>query len=107
MEESSPYQKVDTKIQDFVEQKPEKIPKKNAVKQRPIDNPGKNDQLKVKSEPRGHELLEDQFAFPDGGWVCSGCQNYNFYGRPKCNRCLKLKTRQDYNGKPKHLLRQN
>lgn len=49
---------------------------------------------------------EDQFDFPDGGWVCNDCQNYNFYGRPKCNRCQKQKTRQDFNGKPRHLLKQ-
>ncbi|CDW78045.1 zinc ran binding protein [Stylonychia lemnae] len=45
------------------------------------------------------------FSFPDGGWVCSQCQNYNFSGRVKCNRCNKVKTKQDYNGKPKHLLK--
>lgn len=45
------------------------------------------------------------FAFPDGGWVCSSCQNYNFSGRGKCNRCRKTKTRTDFNGKPKHLQR--
>ena len=44
------------------------------------------------------------FKFPDGGWVCSSCQNYNFYGRIKCNRCFKVKTEVDMNGKPKHLL---
>lgn len=37
--------------------------------------------------------------------MCSECQNYNFQGRNKCNRCLKHKTRTDYNGKPKHILR--
>lgn len=45
------------------------------------------------------------FNFPDGGWVCSQCQNYNFSGRVKCNRCNKVKTKQDFNGKPKHLLK--
>jgi len=29
--------------------------------------------------------------FPGGGWVCSQCQNYNFNGRKKCNRCKKDK----------------
>lgn len=45
------------------------------------------------------------FKFPDGGWVCLACQNYNFYGRVKCNRCGKAKTKDDPVGKPKHLLR--
>ena len=45
------------------------------------------------------------FAFPDGGWVCSFCQNYNFFGRVKCNRCDKEKSKDDMEGKPKHLLR--
>jgi hypothetical protein len=45
------------------------------------------------------------FNFPDGGWVCSTCQNYNFMGRVKCNRCQKIKTKSDFNGKPKHLLK--
>ncbi len=62
------------------------------------------------------DLIEDQFSnytqnkefnFPDGGWVCTNCQNYNFCGRLKCNRCLKLKSNSDIDGKPKHLLRQN
>jgi hypothetical protein len=46
-----------------------------------------------------------QFKFPEGGWVCIGCQNYNFSGRVKCNRCGKSKTKDDPVGKPKHLLR--
>ena len=45
------------------------------------------------------------FAFPDGGWVCSLCQNYNFYGRMKCNRCNKMKGKEDFEGKPLHLQR--
>ena len=45
------------------------------------------------------------FNFPDGGWVCSTCQNYNFMGRLKCNRCHKQKSKTDFNGKPKHLLK--
>jgi len=35
------------------------------------------------------EKADSTFAFPDGGWVCSCCQNYNFSGRNKCNRCQK------------------
>jgi len=45
------------------------------------------------------------FKFPEGGWVCSICQNYNFCGRVYCNRCGKTKTKEDHVGKPKHLLR--
>ena len=35
------------------------------------------------------------FEFPDGGWECSKCQNYNFKGRKECNRCKKVRTKQD------------
>ena len=49
----------------------------------------------------------DSFNFPDGGWECFTCKNYNFSGRQKCNRCNKVKSKTDYNGKPKHLLKQN
>eukprot|EP00826_Nyctotherus_ovalis_P054373 TRINITY_DN7115_c0_g2_i9.p1 TRINITY_DN7115_c0_g2~~TRINITY_DN7115_c0_g2_i9.p1 ORF type:complete len:264 (+),score=36.59 TRINITY_DN7115_c0_g2_i9:186-977(+) len=45
------------------------------------------------------------FKFPEGGWVCSICQNYNFCGRVYCNRCGKTKAKEDHVGKPKHLLR--
>ena len=45
------------------------------------------------------------FSFPDGGWVCSLCKNYNFCGRMQCNRCNKKKTKEDFIGKPHHLLR--
>lgn len=53
------------------------------------------------------QLAQQQFNFPDGGWVCSQCHNYNFYGRVKCNRCQKIKGKNDFNGKPKHLLKKN
>lgn len=45
------------------------------------------------------------FEFPDGGWECSKCQNYNFKGRKECNRCKKARTKQDLTGKPLHLLK--
>lgn len=45
------------------------------------------------------------FKFPNGGWVCCQCQNYNFNGRKKCNRCKKDKTNTDFNGKPLHMLK--
>lgn len=43
------------------------------------------------------------FQFPDGGWVCSACRNYNFMGRSKCNRCGKIKSKEDSDGKPSHI----
>ena len=48
---------------------------------------------------------KESFDFPDGGWVCCVCQNYNFQGRVRCNRCEKVKSTQDQEGKPKHLIR--
>lgn len=54
----------------------------------------------------GDSSNKENFAFPDGGWVCSQCQNYNFKGRMKCNRCHKNKATGDADGKPKHLMKQ-
>lgn len=48
---------------------------------------------------------KSKIKFPNGGWVCSTCQNYNFHGRKKCNRCKKDKACTDFNGKPLHLLK--
>ena len=45
----------------------------------------------------------DEFRFPDGGWECSKCQNYNFKGRKTCNRCKKAKGSDDVEGKPTHM----
>ena len=45
------------------------------------------------------------FEFPDGGWECSKCQNYNFKGRKECNRCKKARTTKDLSGKPAHLIK--
>ena len=47
------------------------------------------------------------FEFPDGGWECSKCQNYNFKGRKECNRCKKVRTTKDLSGKPAHLQKLN
>ena len=47
------------------------------------------------------------FEFPDGGWECSKCQNYNFKGRKECNRCKKVRTVKDLSGKPAHLQKLN
>ena len=48
---------------------------------------------------------KNNFEFPDGGWECSKCQNYNFRGRKECNRCKKVRSKHDYSGKPLHLLK--
>ena len=56
-------------------------------------------------QQKGKVQEGNDFSFPDGGWVCSQCQNYNFLGRVKCNRCQKPKSKLDANGKPKHLLK--
>ena len=45
------------------------------------------------------------FEFPDGGWECSKCQNYNFKGRKQCHRCKKPKTVKDTTGRPEHMFR--
>ena len=43
------------------------------------------------------------FAFPDGGWECSACCNYNFKGRKRCHRCTKTKNESEKAGKPEHM----
>eukprot|EP00826_Nyctotherus_ovalis_P005711 TRINITY_DN1129_c0_g1_i6.p1 TRINITY_DN1129_c0_g1~~TRINITY_DN1129_c0_g1_i6.p1 ORF type:complete len:257 (-),score=38.16 TRINITY_DN1129_c0_g1_i6:164-934(-) len=58
-----------------------------------------------KCDAAGKRKAVNSFKFPEGGWVCLACQNYNFCGRVKCNRCGKTKTKDDPVGKPKHLLR--
>ena len=45
----------------------------------------------------------NDFKFPDGGWECSKCQNYNFKGRKECHRCKKPKANDDSEGMPQHL----
>ena len=49
--------------------------------------------------------LEQPYEFPDGGWECSKCHNYNFKRRKDCNRCKKRKTSKDIDGKPCHILK--
>ncbi|CAI2367263.1 unnamed protein product [Moneuplotes crassus] len=48
-------------------------------------------------KPQARSKARAGFSFPEGGWVCSFCQNYNFYGRIKCNRYV--------DGKPQHIIR--
>lgn len=43
------------------------------------------------------------FEFPEGGWECHKCQNYNFKGRKACFRCKKNKDENDIDGKPEHM----
>ena len=43
------------------------------------------------------------FQFPEGGWECQNCFNYNFKGRTKCRRCYKERDALDLEGKPYHL----
>lgn len=43
------------------------------------------------------------FKFPEGGWECSKCQNYNFKGRKECHRCKKTKSSEDSDGMPAHM----
>lgn len=49
------------------------------------------------------EENKKSFNFPDGGWECSKCQNYNFKGRKSCHRCKKAKCEADIEGKPEHM----
>lgn len=49
-------------------------------------NTSNKENLQQVLEKESHENSNPSFSFPDGGWVCSFCQNYNFYGRVKCNR---------------------
>jgi len=58
-----------------------------------------NCSMKVQSE----HSKKKQFDFPEGGWECSKCQNYNFKGRKECYRCKKAKDSDDFDGKPKHM----
>lgn len=47
--------------------------------------------------------MGQDFKFPDGGWECSKCQNYNFKGRKNCHRCKKARADDDVEGKPEHM----
>eukprot|EP00357_Protocruzia_adherens_P031860 CAMPEP_0115036296 /NCGR_PEP_ID=MMETSP0216-20121206/42032_1 /TAXON_ID=223996 /ORGANISM="Protocruzia adherens, Strain Boccale" /LENGTH=589 /DNA_ID=CAMNT_0002416085 /DNA_START=156 /DNA_END=1926 /DNA_ORIENTATION=- len=71
-------------------------------------NPGNQVNASSKGNSSSAKNIKKSFFnFPDGGWVCSLCQNYNFAGRVKCNRCKKVKTCEDFEGKPKHLMRRS
>jgi hypothetical protein len=55
------------------------------------------------SEEKPMPQSRKSFDFPDGGWECSKCQNYNFKGRKECFRCKKGKDQEDHEGKPEHM----
>ena len=50
-----------------------------------------------------HAPKKIEFKFPEGGWECSKCQNYNFKGKKKCHRCKKVKSALDSHGMPAHM----
>ena len=56
-------------------------------------------------ESFGQDAKRGSFEFPDGGWECHKCQNYNFKGRKECYRCKKPKSVEDIEGKPEHMLK--
>jgi len=48
----------------------------------------------VKHNSEGKKA-DSNFEFPEGGWECSTCSNYNFKGRKQCHRCKKDKDDTD------------
>jgi len=67
-------------------------PLKNAVQ--PTTNNTFSNQSTSSSDPK-KVPGELGFQFPDNGWVCKQCQNYNFPGRTCCHRCKKVKMTDD------------
>ena len=66
--------------------------------------------LPQKIGPNGEAMISakqmnkrNKFDFPEGGWECSKCQNYNFKGRDFCYRCKKTKCEKDSDGRPCHM----
>ena len=78
----------------------EKIPQRKLSSNSDLSNK-ENLNIGAKQEKKDNS----SFSFPEGGWVWSFWQNYNFYGRIKCNRCSKYKTKDDWEGKPQHIIR--
>ena len=55
-----------------------------------------DEEVKETASPFTSEKKEkESFLFPDGGWECSRCLNYNFKGRKECNRCKKIRSSVD------------
>ena len=73
---------------------------------RPLHQKGFNMKKLIEQKEVQEESTENKqsFDFPDGGWECNKCQNYNFKGRKSCFRCKKSKNAEDCDGKPEHML---
>lgn len=59
--------------------------------------------MKKENECQKSTKNKKTYEFPDGGWECSKCHNYNFKGRNECHRCRKPKTIRDQSTKPNHM----
>lgn len=81
-----------------------KIPKR-AVSNNSNTSNKENFYQATSQEQAKEEQSNSNFSFPDGGWVWSFCQNYNFFGRVRCNRWSKVKSKEDCEGKPQHIIR--
>ena len=57
-------------------------------------------QLELVEHRSEGKKVDSNFEFPDGGWECSACSNYNFKGRKQCHRCKKDKDTADQSGLP-------
>ena len=66
-------------------------------------HPWKNFKKNDKKTEENGQTQKKSFDFPDGGWECNKCQNYNFKGRKSCFRCKKAKSDDDFVGKPEHM----
>jgi hypothetical protein len=59
-------------------------------------NPEITDQKEKSSEASQKQKNKNyEYKFPEGGWECSRCHNYNFKGRKECRRCKKPRTVMD------------
>lgn len=74
---------------------------KKSFNYKPADTEEKREDSSVKSDDQSE--FKKGFEFPEGGWECSKCQNYNFKGRKACFRCKKAKSDDDFEGKPEHM----
>jgi hypothetical protein len=75
---------------------------KNLYPSKPVE---KQEVQETEEKPKEEtENKEENFEFPEGGWECSKCQNYNFKGRKACFRCKKAKADDDFEGKPEHMI---
>lgn len=79
----------------FIPFNPEEAEKKETKKKKVVQ--------RKESRMEKPEWTDEGFKFPENGWVCGQCLNYNFHGRQSCFRCKKIKTLEDIEGLPKHL----